>query len=399
MKKIWKAIPKEVWILGFVSLCMDSSSELIHSLLPLFMVTQLGATMIEVGFLEGFAEALSLILKFFSGALSDYLNKRKWLTLIGYTLSALSKPLFPLATTLKMVFTARALDRVGKGLRGAPRDALLSELSPPEIRGACFGLRQALDTLGACFGPLFAILGLAFFHDNIRQTMWLAIPPALLCIVLLAFFVQEPVSTPETALPHKEPAPQFHFSLAFSLGKRYWQMLLIAMVFTLARFSDAFLLLKAQNLELSLHTIPFVLLVMNLVYALAAYPAGWLSDRWSRSSMLFLGSLFLIAANLLLAFSTGYNTLFLGVMLWGIHMGLTQGVLSAMVADSTFSTVRGSGYGIFYFSCGIMTLLSSVFAGLIWDHYGPFYTFIAGACVACLASLILLGCRHSVEQN
>ena len=392
--KDWKtkAIPKEVWILGFVSLCMDASSELIHSLLPILMVSTLGATMVQVGLLEGLAEAFSLILKLFSGILSDYWKKRKWLTLIGYGLSALIKPLFPFATSLKMIFTARLLDRVGKGIRGAPRDALLSELAPAEMRGACFGLRQALDTVGACLGPLIAILGIAYYHGAIRSTLYLAIPPAILSVVLLAFFVHEPEPEPKpesepeskTEQLKSKPTLNFNFSSFMHLGKRFWQMLLIAMLMTLARFSDAFLLLKAHAIGFSLSAIPLVMLVMNAVYALSAYPAGFLSDRWSRKSVLLLGTALLIVADLFLALGTDNLTLFLGVILWGMHLGLTQGVLTAMVADSTSLSLRGSAYGLFYFTCGIMALISSVLAGLIWELYGPLYTF-------CLSAFVALG--------
>lgn len=395
MQKGWKTIPKQIWILGLVSLCMDTSSELIHSLLPLLMVSSLGASMTQVGLLEGLAEALSLILKLFSGLLSDFLRKRKLLTLIGYTLSALTKPLFPLATSLKMVFTARLIDRIGKGIRGAPRDALVSELSPPEIRGACFGVRQTLDTIGACLGPLLAMAGIAYYNGVIQKTLWLAIPPAIFSVLLLAFFIQDPkVDTPEPdAGSSTSPPSPFHFSNLLHFNERYWKLLFIASLLTLARFSDAFLVLKAQSIGLPLLYIPAVMLIMNIIYTVTAYPAGLLSDRWSRNKLLFIGSLLLLTANLLLALSQNYSSVFFAVILWGSHMGLTQGVLAAIVADCTPIPLRGSAYGMFYFTCGIMTLISSVLAGVVWDHYGPFYTFCIGAFIAycgCL-SLLLFG--------
>ena len=305
-----------------------------------------------------------------------------------------------------MIFTARLLDRVGKGIRGAPRDALLSELAPAEMRGACFGLRQALDTVGACLGPLIAILGIAYYHGAIRSTLYLAIPPAILSVVLLAFFVHEPEPEPKpesepeskTEQLKSKPTLNFNFSSFMHLGKRFWQMLLIAMLMTLARFSDAFLLLKAHAIGFSLSAIPLVMLVMNAVYALSAYPAGFLSDRWSRKSVLLLGTALLIVADLFLALGTDNLTLFLGVILWGMHLGLTQGVLTAMVADSTSLSLRGSAYGLFYFTCGIMAL---IFQCARWSDLGALWStlHLLPQRICCLRYMLRLVIFHTSRKK
>lgn len=363
-------IPKGVWVLGGVSLLMDVSSEMIHSLLPLFMATTLGASVIIIGLIEGLAEATALILKVFSGVISDYVGKRKGLALLGYGLGALSKPLFAIAPTAGVVFSARMIDRVGKGIRGAPRDALVADVTPPEIRGAAYGLRQALDTVGAFLGPLLAVLLMFIWANDFHAIFWVAVIPAVLSILLLGFGLQEPKS----AIAHKRSNPLKRENLK-KLSAAYWWVVAIGSIFTLARFSEAFLVLRAQQMEIPLFTIPLVMVAMNLVYSLTAYPFGKLSDSMSHSKLLQWGLLVLILADIVLALSGHWSTLLLGVALWGIHMGMTQGLLAAMVAHTAPPELRGTAFGMFNLMSGLALLLASTGAGVLWETFGAASTF------------------------
>ncbi|HIF7184678.1 TPA: MFS transporter [Klebsiella pneumoniae] len=375
-------IPKGVWVLGGVSLLMDVSSEMIHSLLPLFMATTLGASVIIIGLIEGLAEATALILKVFSGAISDYVGKRKGLALLGYGLGALSKPLFAIAPTARVVFSARMIDRVGKGIRGAPRDALVADVTPPEIRGAAYGLRQALDTVGAFLGPLLAVLLMFIWANDFHAIFWVAVIPAVLSILLLGFGLQEPKS----AIAHKRSNPLKRENLK-KLSAAYWWVVAIGSIFTLARFSEAFLVLRAQQMEIPLFTIPLVMVAMNLVYSLTAYPFGKLSDSMSHSKLLQWGLLVLILADIVLALSGHWSTLLIGVALWGIHMGMTQGLLAAMVAHTAPPELRGTAFGMFNLMSGLALLLASTGAGVLWETFGAASTFYAGA-IICVVTLI-----------
>lgn len=379
-KSTWRQIPAGVWILGFVSLLMDISSEMIHSLLPLFMVTTLGASAFAVGLIEGLAEATALIVKVFSGALSDYLGKRKGLAVFGYALGALTKPLFALAPTVGIVLTARLLDRVGKGVRGAPRDALVADLTPAHLRGAAFGLRQSLDTVGAFLGPLLAVGLMLLWADNFRAVFWVAVIPGLMAVALLYFSLREP----EHRLTAKRANPIRRENLK-RLGRPYWWVVGIGAVFTLARFSEAFLVLRAQQGGIPLALVPLVMVAMNLIYALSAYPFGKLSDRKSHTALLALGLAVLIAADLVLASSNHWSIVLAGVALWGIHMGMTQGLLATMVAATAPADLRGTAYGFFNLVSGLAMLLASVLAGLLWDRFGASYTFYIGAVFCCIA--------------
>ena len=378
-------IPSGVWALGFVSLLMDVSSEMIHSLLPLFMIGTLGASALMVGLVEGVAEATALIVKVFSGALSDYLGKRKGLALLGYTMGALSKPLFALAQGSGLVLAARFADRIGKGIRGAPRDALIADLTPPEIRGAAFGLRQSLDTVGAFLGPLLAVGLMLAWNDDFRAVFWVALIPGLLSVLVLLFGVREP----RTDAPHVRRNPISRTNLA-RLDRRYWQVVAIGAAFMLARFSEAFLVLRAQQAGIAIALVPLVMVAMNVVYSASAYPFGKLSDRVSHHGLLAAGLLVLLVADGLLALAPTPVTLFAGVALWGIHMGMTQGLLSAMVADTAPADLRGTAFGFFNLVSGIALLVASVLAGLLWDRLGAASTFIAGAGFCVLTLLALL---------
>lgn len=367
-------LPTGIWVLGFVSLLMDVSSEMIHSLLPLFMVTILGTSVTAVGFVEGLAESLALVVKVFSGTLSDYLGKRKPLAVFGYTLGAATKPLFALASSLEVVLTARLMDRIGKGIRGAPRDALVADIAPLHLRGTAFGLRQSLDTIGAFLGPLLAAGFMWLWADDFRSVFWVAVIPGILSVVLLSFGIQEPT----TRQGHGNVNPVRWENLA-RLGLAYWWIVGIGAVFTLARFSEAFLVLRAQQGGIPLALTPLIMVAMNLVYAGSAYPFGKLSDRMSHTTLLALGLIILIGADLVLATQDHWQGILLGVCLWGLYMGITQGLLATMVADTAPAELRGTAFGLFNLASGIAMLMASVLAGLLWDQLGASATFYAGA--------------------
>jgi len=375
-------IPGGVWVLGLVSLLMDVSSEMIHSLLPLFMVTTLGASALTVGVIEGIAESTALLVKVFSGVLSDYLGKRKVLAMFGYALGALTKPLFAMASGVGMVLTARFMDRVGKGVRGAPRDALIAEITSAEIRGAAFGLRQSLDTVGAFLGPLLGVGLMLLWADNFRAVFWVAVIPGLLAVALLMFGVHEP----ERMEAHKPANPISRENLR-RLGTAYWWVVGIGAVFTLARFSEAFLVLRAAQGGIPVALVPLVMVAMNVIYAASAYPFGKLSDGMSHIRLLAIGLAVLIAADLVLASNDHWTTVLLGVGLWGVHMGITQGLLARMVADATPADLRGTAYGFFNLMSGLAMLIASVLAGLLWDRLGAASTFYAGV-VFCVIALL-----------
>ena len=373
-------IPPGVWVLGFVSLLMDVSSEMIHSLLPLFMVTVLGSSALLVGLVEGLAESTALMVRVFSGVLSDHLGRRKPIALLGYTLGALAKPLFALAPGAGLVLTARLVDRFGKGLRGAPRDALVADLAPPEVRGAAFGLRQSLDSVGAFLGPLIAVALMLLWANDFRAVFWVAAIPAVLSVLLLWLGVREPA--PRGDGGHESP---IRLDKLRQLGSAYRQVVLLGAVFTLARFSEAFLVLRAQQSGIPLAWVPLVMVAMSLVYAACAYPFGWLSDRISHHRLLAWGLVLLVAADLVLASNRHWSVVLAGVALWGVHMGMTQGLLATMVADTAPAELRGTAFGVFNLISGLAMLLASVLAGLLWDQWGAESTFIAGALFALLA--------------
>ena len=368
-----RKIPRGIWALGFVSLFMDMSSEMIHALLPLYMVTVLGTSVLTVGIIEGIAEATASITKIFSGVISDWLGKRKLLAVIGYGLAAFTKPVFPLAGSVGWIVTARFVDRIGKGIRGAPRDALVADIAPPELRGTSFGLRQSMDTVGAFIGPLLAMGLMLLWANDFRLVFWVAVIPAFISFALMAFAVDEPDKRSDTK------KSKLTFRDGARLPTTFWVVVAGAGVLTLARFSEAFLILRAQNVGLSLALAPLILVVMNIVYALAATPAGIIADKMGRTGVLLCGIGCLIAADLVLAFASSIWAAMAGVVLWGLHMGLTQGLLATMVADVAPADLRGTAFGLFNVVIGIAMLIASVIAGGLWDWAGPQATFLAGA--------------------
>ncbi|MDA8490662.1 MFS transporter [Kluyvera sp. Awk 3] len=378
-----RRIPGGVWIIGFVSLLMDISSEMIHSLLPLFMATSLGAPVVIIGLIEGVAEATALCVKVFSGVISDYIGKRKGLAVLGYGLGALSKPLFALASTSGMIFSARMIDRVGKGIRGAPRDALVADVTPPEIRGAAYGLRQTLDTMGGFLGPLLAVGLMLLWSNDFRAVYWVAVVPAFLAVALLFCGLHEPRTPVVTA--RTNPIKKENLK---RLGVDCWWVIGLGGVFTLARFSEAFLVLRAHEVNIPLALIPLVMVAMNIVFSFTAYPFGRLSDSTSHRRLLQMGLVVLIMADLVLALSHSWVGIIVGVALWGVHMGMTQGLLNTMIAHTAPADLRGTAFGLFSLLSGLGLLITSLGAGLLWDIWGSASTFFAGAMI-CVLTLIL----------
>lgn len=377
------SLPKSIWVLGFVSMLMDISSEMIHSLLPMFMVGTLGISVFAVGLIDGIAESTTLIVKVFSGALSDRLGKRKALAVFGYGMSAFTKPLFAIAQGMGMLLTARMMDRIGKGIRGAPRDALITDITPAEIRGAAFGLRQSLDTIGAVVGPLLATALMLLWMNDYRRIFWLAVIPGLAAMALLFVGVKEP----DNKIAQRPGNPVSMHNLR-RMGAAYWWVVALGSIFTLARFSEAFLILRAQQMQIPVAYVPLIMVAMNLVYAATAYPFGKLSDRVSHPQLLAWGLLVLVASDVVLGYSQHWYGLATGIALWGIHMGMTQGLLSSMVAASAPADLRGTAFGFFNLASGLSLLLASVVAGLLWQEFGSAFTFYAGAI---FASISLLG--------
>lgn len=380
------ALPKGVWVLGFGSLLMDTSSELVHSLLPIFMATVLGASMATIGVIEGVAEATASITKVFSGGLSDYLGKRKPLVVLGYGLSAVTKLVFPLASTLWWVFSARFVDRVGKGIRGAPRDALIADIVLPAQRGKAYGVRQSLDSIGAFLGPLLAVVCMAWLANNIQAVMWVAVVPGFLAVLLLLVAVRET----ETPVRPGDTTRRMALAALKQLHVRYWYVVALGSMFTLARFSEAFLILRGRDVGMGIGSTPLIMVAMNVVYAAFAYPAGIAADRLSARTLLILGLVVLVIADIVLALATSPILAMGGAVLWGVHMALTQGLLSKLVADTAPSHLRGAAFGIFNLASGVSLLLASVIAGALWETFGAPATFVAGAAFAALAALGLL---------
>ncbi len=374
-------LPRSVVVLGFVSLLMDVSSEMIHALLPVFLVTVVGASAMSIGLIEGIAEATAAFVKVYSGAISDWIGRRKPLLLLGYGLAAACKPLFALATGIGTVLAARTIDRVAKGIRGAPRDALIADVTPVELRGAAYGLRQSLDSVGAVAGPLLAVVLMAATADNFRFVFWIAVIPAFLCVALIMFGVREP---PRAQRIKARPFPISRGEMA-RLPRLFWHVTVFGAVLTLARFSEAFLLLHAQNVGLAVTWVPVILVAMNLVYAASAYPLGALSDRVNRKVMLATGVALLIAADVVLALAPDAWAVGAGALLWGLHMGATQGLLAALVAETAPEDLRGTAFGVFNLISGVALLAASVIAGALWTYFSPAITFYAGALFAAVA--------------
>ena len=379
-----RRLPRSIWVLGFVSMLADVASEMVHSLLPMFLVTSLGASVLTVGIIEGIAESTALVTKVFSGALSDYLGRRKGLAVFGYALGAVTKPAFAMATSVGVVVLARFADRVGKGIRGAPRDALVADIASEDLRGAAFGLRQSLDTVGAVIGPLLATGLMLLLASDFRAVFWFAVVPGFLSAALLLYGVQEP----ERTSPSEGKNPISRHALR-RLGKDYWWVVALGGVFMLARFSEAFLVLLAQLRGVPIALVPLLMVAMNIVYSLSAYPFGKLADRVSHLTLLRLGLVVLVGSDIAMALAAHWSAVVVGVCLWGLHMGMTQGLLAAMVADAAPSDLRGTAYGFFNLVSGMALLVASAVAGLLWERLGASATFISGAALAVAAFAVI----------
>jgi MFS family permease len=394
-RSTWRRVPGGVWAIGFVSLLMDISSEMIHALLPVYLLTVLGVSPLAIGAFEGIAESTASIAKVFSGVLSDRLGKRKLLAVIGYGLAAFTRPVFPLASSLGWLITARFLDRLGKGIRGAPRDALVADISPPDIRGASFGLRQSLDTIGSFLGPLVAMILMAYTANDFSTVLWLAAIPAFLALGLIIVAVREPERSKVAGAPH---APWRRLVELGGLGAATWRIIAIGSVFALARFSEAFLILRGQTIGLPLMLTPAALVVMNVAYSFSAFPVGVLSDRVGRVTLLMVGLMILAVADVILALANGLVAVGLGVALWGLHMGFTQGMLATLVADAAPAERRGTAFGVFNLVTGVTTLFASIIAGALWQMAGPQGAFLAGAGFALLTLTGLISVRGRMDR-
>jgi MFS family permease len=376
-------LPRNVWVLGCVSLLMDLSSEIYHALLPAFVTIVLGLPATALGAIDGIAEATANFAKLGSGRLSDRSNRRKPWIIAGYGLAALSKPLFPIASSAATLMVARFADRIGKGIRGSPRDAMIADETPPKILGRAFGLRQTLDTVGALLAPLVAIGLMALFASDIRAVYWVAILPAAASFMLAWLALREPEK-------HRRSTKQAPFFRGFrELSRDTKRLLVVGFLFGLARFSEAFLILKGIEVGLSEALSPLTLALFNLAYVVLAYPAGALSDRISPRTILIAGMGALIAGDLILSQSLGLAGVFTGVALWGAHMALTQGIFSRLIADSAPEPQRATSFGAFWFVTGIASLLASLGAGWLWDRQGSAATFLTSAGIAAMAVAML----------
>lgn len=374
-------LPLVIWALGFGSLLMDTSSELVHALSPVLLVNMLGASVVAVGMIEGVAEGTAAVTKVFAGALSDYFRRRKTLIVLGYALAALAKPLFPLATSAWLVFAARFIDRMSKGIRDAPRDALVADITSQTQRGAAYGLRQALDSIGAVLGPILAVLLMLSFSGGLRAAMWVAVIPAVLAVLVVALLVREPEQKQATT---REPPD---WGKARELPARYWLIVAVGAIFTAARFSDSFLVLRARDIGLSASYAPMIMVVLSCAYAAGSYPAGAASDRISARSLLLVGLSFLIGADLVLGLGHSIVPVFAGGALWGVHLALTQGVFAKIVADFVPVDLRGTGFGIFDLARGVGFVIANVVAGWWWRTSGPPAAFFSAAAFATIAAI------------
>ena len=390
-------IPQNVWVLGIVSLLMDLSSEMILSILPIFLVTGLGVSVLTLGLIEGFAEGAASVIKAFSGMLSDYLKKRKILIVIGYGLSTLTKPFFALASTATWIFTARFVDRLGKGIRGAPRDSLIADSTSTKIRGAAYSLRQSLDTLGALLGPIIAIIILYLTTNNFRFVLWFAVIPAVLCIVVLIFGVKE-TTLKKNVLKKKS---YFLFKNFSKITPAIWLFFLTVFILNLGHFSEAFLLLRSQEIGLKVSFIPIVFVVMNVAYAIVAVPFGHLADKVGFFIPIVCGFLILVLSNIILALTNGIEWMFAGIIFWGIHLGMTQGLLLAIVAQLSPLELRGTSFGLLHAITGAALFVASLIAGYLWQYYNSGLIFIVSAIITSvgITFFILWHCCYFTKVN
>ena len=386
-------LPGAVFALGVTSLFMDCSSEMIHALLPVYLTGTLGLAMADIGWLEGAAEATALAVRVVSGRISDRIGRRKGLALFGYGLAAATKPVFPLASSAAEVIAARVIDRVGKGVRGAPRDALIADVTAPQLRGAAYGLRQTLDTVGAVIGPLLAIALMLATHDDTRLVFWAACVPALACVLTLAIFVHEPEAT--------RPPPAARGPLLAGLSelpRAFWLVAAFGALLAAARVGEAFLVLRATGAGLAIAFAPLTLVAMSFVAALAAYPAGKIVDRWSERRLLIAASLTLAISEAALAASAGLPGAFTGIALWGLHVALAQVAFSTLVARTAPPHLRATGFGVFGLANAIAVMIGNVAFGALAASGGEGFAYGVAA-VAALAPLALIAAIPPADRS
>lgn len=380
-------LPRNVWVLGLVSLFNDTATEMSYWLLPQFLVSVLGAGPMAFGFIEGAAQTVASFARLFSGFLADRLKRRKALAGAGYTLANLTKPLLALSTSWMQVFWIRFADRAAKGFRGAPRDALLADSVEPDRRGAAFGLRQSMDSAGAILGPLGAVVLLPVFLGNVRMVFWAAAVPGLISIVLVWALVREVRPSSATKSSRQANPP---FRLWSASNRRLLGILLAVAIFSLGNSSDLFLILRAQNLGVSTHWAPLLGLVFNTVYTLLSWPAGWLSDRLPRRILVVLG--YLTYSLIYCGFAVTSSKVFVWPLfaIYGAYYAFTEGVLKAWIADLVPSEARASAYGVFNWIVGLAAFPASLLAGWLWVHASPAAPFYFGGATAFFGSVLLL---------
>jgi MFS family permease len=381
-----KRLSPNVAALGFVSLLTAISSAMIYGLLPVFLVKVLGVNVASVGLIEGMAESANSLIKIVSGTASDRIGRRMPLVIFGYTLSAVVKTLFPLAGAASTVLAARVLDRLGKGIRDAPRDAFLTDMTAPGLRGTSFGLRLALAIAGFVFGPFFAVGLMRLSGDDFRLVFWIALIPAFLSIIVLILAVKE------MPFNHQPGGRGLRFQRGDlnALPVAFWWAIVIASLLSLARFSPAFLVLKAHATGVDAAYVPMILGLMYFVYSVTAYPFGVLADRFDRRLQLGIGTLILVGADAVLAHAQTIWGAAFGAALWGLQMGVTQPVIGAIVADAAPERLRGAAFGIYDLTIGLAAFAASSGAGILWSISGPGTAFGVSASIASGVALMLL---------
>lgn len=380
------SIPKSIWGLGLVSLLINLSSVIIFSLTPIYLTSVLGITTLTLGFYEGIVEFISQLMRISSGIVSDYFRRRKALLLIAYGLAALSRPFFAIGKTVGVIVTGRILDRISNGLQATPREALVGDLAPKELKGTCYGLRQTMTMTGSFIGAFVVWYLLRETGADFAFVFKISCIPPLLAVLTLILFVKDsPIAVTGTA------APKFKEYLFYmqEMTVDYWKVILVAFIFMLSNYSGAFMILKAHAAGYEEHETIIVMIMQNLFAMISAFPVGRLSDRLDRRYFLGFGFLLTIASNLVFAFANTKVPILVGASLWGLQMGMTQSLLLTKVSDTTRREVRGTAFGIYYFLVGIALLLSNNLTGYLDHHYSKAHAFVMSALIASLALLLL----------
>jgi MFS family permease len=380
-KKTYFGFHKNIFSAGLASFFMDISSEMIYPLVPLFLANVLGVNKSVIGLIEGIAEATASLLKVFSGWFSDRINNRKWLMAGGYGISTLSRPLIAIASGWLLILFSRFVDRLGKGIRTAPRDAIIAESADKNNLARAFSFHRAMDTMGAVVGPAIALLLLGYFDNNYRLVFWVSMVPGVLAVLMIILFIREKKRDTSTlAARPRLTLRHFDWKVRF--------FILIATLFALGNSSDAFLILRAQQVGIATALVPAVYLTFNLVYSLAAVPAGIAADRFGRKRIILLG--FLLFSGLYYGFGAMETpgTIWLLFILYGLFMGLTEGIQKAFLATIIPTEFKATAFGAYATFVGLAAFPASLIAGWLWDHVSPAATFYYGSATAGLAALL-----------